>query len=84
MSLPRFAGALAVLLAAVAGTTGHQAAVRPAETPPVRALLVIGGCCHDYFKQQELVTKGVSARANVSWARCRRCRAGTRPFSRAM
>lgn len=33
---------------------------------PLRALLVIGGCCHDYARQQEL-TRGVSQRANVEW-----------------
>jgi type 1 glutamine amidotransferase len=38
------------------------------EAKPIRALLVLGGCCHDYKKQQELITKGVSARANVQWA----------------
>lgn len=34
---------------------------------PIRALLVIGGCCHDYEKQKDIITKGISARANVSW-----------------
>jgi type 1 glutamine amidotransferase len=34
---------------------------------PIRALLVIGGCCHDYAKQKDLLTKGISARANVEW-----------------
>ncbi|MDX1968387.1 MAG: ThuA domain-containing protein [Planctomycetaceae bacterium] len=38
------------------------------ETKPIRALLIIGGCCHDYKQQQALLTKGVSARANVQWA----------------
>lgn len=40
-----------------------------AEEPdkPIRALLVIGGCCHDYAKQKDLLTKGISARANVQW-----------------
>jgi type 1 glutamine amidotransferase len=38
------------------------------ETKPVRALLVIGGCCHDYEKQRDLLTKGISARVNVQWA----------------
>jgi len=33
----------------------------------VRALLVIGGCCHDYAKQKDILTKGISARANVQW-----------------
>ena len=28
-------------------------------------LLVCGGCCHDYAKQKELLTKGISERANV-------------------
>lgn len=34
---------------------------------PIRALLVIGGCCHDYARQKDLLTQGISARANVSW-----------------
>lgn len=34
---------------------------------PIRALLVIGGCCHDYATQKELLTAGVSARSNVQW-----------------
>lgn len=57
----------AVALAFALGLTPSGAA--PADdAPPVKALLVIGGCCHDYKKQQELLTKGISARANVSWA----------------
>ena len=31
------------------------------------ALLVIGGCCHDYAKQKDILTRGISARANVVW-----------------
>ena len=31
--------------------------------PAIRALLVIGGCCHDYAKQKEILTQGISARA---------------------
>jgi type 1 glutamine amidotransferase len=34
---------------------------------PIRALLVIGGCCHDYGKQKEILTKGISARAEVEF-----------------
>jgi type 1 glutamine amidotransferase len=37
------------------------------EVKPIRALLVIGGCCHEYDKQKDALTKGVSARANVQW-----------------
>ena len=32
---------------------------------PIKALLVLGGCCHDYKKQQDILSKGISARANV-------------------
>lgn len=50
---------------------GIQAAgvARPAEADekPIRALLVIGGCCHDYAAQQKLLTEGISKRANVEW-----------------
>jgi type 1 glutamine amidotransferase len=34
---------------------------------PIRALLVLGGCCHDYATQQKLISEGVSKRANVQW-----------------
>ncbi len=34
-------------------------------TKPIRALLIAGGCCHDYARQQEALCKGISARANV-------------------
>ncbi|MDY3561757.1 ThuA domain-containing protein [Gemmata sp. JC673] len=58
------AASLAVLALALGGPSRGAA---PADTKPVRALLVVGGCCHDYKKQQELLTKGISARANVQW-----------------
>src|SRR3954466_8912532 len=44
---------------------GRGAADEPAK--PIRALLVIGGCCHDYAKHKDLIPKGISARANVQW-----------------
>ncbi|MGH7970374.1 MAG: ThuA domain-containing protein [Limisphaerales bacterium] len=31
----------------------------------LRALLVTGGCCHDYAAQKEILKKGIEARANV-------------------
>ena len=34
---------------------------------PLRALLVTGGCCHDYEAQKKIITEGISARANVVW-----------------
>ncbi len=38
-----------------------------AEAKPIRALLITGGCCHDYNKQKVIIPEGVSARANVEW-----------------
>ena len=34
---------------------------------PLQALLVTGGCCHDYVRQQRILARGISARANVVW-----------------
>ncbi len=39
-----------------------------AEVKPIRALLIAGGCCHDYPQQKKLLTEGISARANVVWS----------------
>lgn len=32
---------------------------------PLKALLITGGCCHDYAKQHEVIAKGIQSRANV-------------------
>src|SRR5438093_1248462 len=34
---------------------------------PLRALLITGGCCHDYEAQKKILTEGINARANVQW-----------------
>src|SRR5262245_10128897 len=34
---------------------------------PLKALLVAGGCCHDYAHQKKILSEGISARANVVW-----------------
>jgi type 1 glutamine amidotransferase len=34
---------------------------------PIHALLIVGGCCHDYEAQKTILTEGISARANVTW-----------------
>lgn len=36
-----------------------------ADEKPIRCLLVLGGCCHDYEHQKDILAKGISARANV-------------------
>ena len=38
---------------------------RAAETKPLKALLIAGGCCHDYAKQKDILKQGIEARANV-------------------
>jgi type 1 glutamine amidotransferase len=38
-----------------------------ADVKPLRALLISGGCCHDYTRQDKIIPDGVSARANVEW-----------------
>jgi type 1 glutamine amidotransferase len=37
-----------------------------APTKPLKALLVIGGCCHDYAKQKDILKEGIEARAHVA------------------
>lgn len=41
------------------------AGLQAQEVKPLRALLVIGGCCHDYATQKDLLAKGISERAHV-------------------
>jgi hypothetical protein len=35
------------------------------DTKPLRALLITGGCCHDYARQKDILKKGLEARANI-------------------
>jgi putative heme-binding domain-containing protein len=57
-----------------AAKPAEKAADKPADKPtdkpkvkPIRALLITGGCCHDYEKQKKILTEGVSSRALVEW-----------------
>lgn len=58
-----------VALALFLGTciVGTMSASASAKEPvkPLRALLVIGGCCHDYEVQKDLLSKGISERAHI-------------------
>jgi type 1 glutamine amidotransferase len=60
--------ALLASLAVLATTLGITLRADERATPPkpLRALLVIGGCCHDYAKQKEILKTGLEARANVT------------------
>ena len=59
--------AFTVLTAPLLGLMVTDTALAQDEGKPIRALLVIGGCCHEYGKQKDILTKGISARANVQW-----------------
>lgn len=37
----------------------------PAQTKPLKALLITGGCCHDYKTQKDILKNGIEARANI-------------------
>src|ERR1700690_3297544 len=32
---------------------------------PLKALLITGGCCHDYARQKDILKKGIEARINA-------------------
>jgi type 1 glutamine amidotransferase len=49
----------------IAATVFCALGARAAE--PIRALLICGGCCHDYEAQKKIISEGISARANVTW-----------------
>src|SRR5947209_8133791 len=62
MSTIRFVGTT-VLFTLALGLT----AADPAPVKPIRALLVCGGCCHDYEMQKVILTEGIGSRARVEW-----------------
>ena len=51
------------LISALAATPGLHAA-EPAK--PLKALLLAGGCCHDYATQKGILEQGIEARANIT------------------
>ena len=63
MNCSRFAH-LGMLCLLLFSSSIHAASPIPR---PIQALLVTGGCCHDYARQQLILTQGISARANVIW-----------------
>lgn len=75
---PRTPSSRVPLVAALALVLGWSTSpARAAETKPLRALLITGGCCHDYPRQKEILPQGISARANVEWTIVHDPRTGT-------
>ena len=58
---------LALLLTTSEVSAAEKTAKPKSSGRPIKALLVTGGCCHDYARQKQIITRGISARANVVW-----------------
>ena len=58
--------ALLSLAGATFLATGQDANKPQAAAKPLRALLILGGCCHDYAKQKEILKAGLEERANLT------------------
>ncbi len=63
--MKRFLPLLPVLVSAVASWFIVQAA-EGNKTSPLRILLVLGGCCHDYETQQKLLKAGIESRIDAA------------------
>jgi putative heme-binding domain-containing protein len=46
---------------------GFAAAEDAKEVKPIKALLITGGCCHDYGSQKKILPEAISKIANVDW-----------------
>ncbi len=54
-----------VLIAFQASAFGQDKSSDKENARPIRALLICGGCCHDYSEQHKILSDGIQARANV-------------------
>jgi len=60
-----FAVAMSLAAALIVVMNPRPSAAQQTNAKPLKALLVLGGCCHDYKKQQEILQHGIAERANV-------------------
>lgn len=82
----RFATALAITalpLLIASASPADEPKSAPAEKKlysgkPIQALLITGGCCHNYLFQAVALTKGVEAQADIEWTIERDPRTGTK------
>ena len=66
---------LGLLLLFLVGCAGHSAA---SNRRPIRALLITGGCCHNYALQTFALTNAVARHARVEWTIVNEGGSGTR------
>lgn len=55
-----------LLTAALAATFLVSAAMAAETVKPLKALLVIGGCCHEYAAQKDILKQGLEQRINIT------------------
>ncbi len=67
-----------LLFPIIAAAMTLSAAAAPA-VKPLKALLVLGGCCHDYKTQKDILEAGIEARANISVDVCYSADSNTKP-----
>ena len=60
-----FAGLAALGLLAPLALVPAADKDKPADARPIKALLVLGGCCHEYAKQKDILKKGIESRALI-------------------
>jgi type 1 glutamine amidotransferase len=65
LALGAVAGLAALMIRPAATAAEGAAAAEAKKIKPLKALLVIGGCCHDYAKQKDILKAGIEARAHV-------------------
>jgi Trehalose utilisation len=58
-------GILVALVTAV--LPGKESPSTGASAKPLKALLITGGCCHDYATQKQLLSAGLSQRIPIEW-----------------
>src|SRR5881392_3910380 len=59
MTSIKTAFSLTLVLAALHGST------HAADQKPLKALLITGGCCHEYGKQKDILKNGLESRINI-------------------
>lgn len=69
---------LKLLIPAVAAAMTITASAAPA-AKPLKALLILGGCCHDYSAQKDILEAGIEERTNIQVDVCYSADKGTKP-----
>ncbi len=64
---PRLALSLLAAVLATALTAAETAPKQTAAANPLRALLITGGCCHDYVLQANALTEATKSLGEVNW-----------------